>query len=405
MNSIPEVRENIPRELITKWNLGEDPDAVRCPFRAAQKLHDGPDIFYNLGFDLRNLGRAGSWVVTRHSLQKEILQNPGVFSSNRIASFSALIGENWPLVPLEIDPPQHTEYRALMNPLFSPREVNGLEHGVREAAIELIEKAKKDGECEFMEAFGRPFPVGVFMRLMGLPLAEMPTFLQWEKDILRGDTMEARARAAGSIKEYLLELMAKRRKNPTGDLVSFAVTSKVNGEPISDEHVLGICFLLFVGGLDTVAAVLGFTFKELATRPEQQRELRKDPAFINSAVEEYLRAFGVVNTSRFLTQDFEFHGLKFHKGDRVSITTGLASRDGTAYERPNEIDFSRRDVRNLTLSAGPHRCLGSHLARREFMIALQEWMKRVPEFRLKEGETPIAHATGVWGVDYLPLVW
>lgn len=405
MNSTPEIRQDIPREFVQEWDLAQDPDAVQCPFHAAKKLHDGPDIFYNLTFDLRNQGQAGNWVVTRRALQKEILQNPAVFSSHRIAGFSALLGEDWPLVPLEIDPPEHAEYRALVNPLFSPREVNDLEESVRQSAIDLIDKAKKEGECEFMQAFGRPFPVGVFMRLMGLPLEEMPTFLQWEEDILRGKSIEARAQAAGSIKDYLLELIAKRRKNPTGDLVSFAVRGKINGQPIPEDHILGLCFLLFVGGLDTVAAVLGFTFKELATHPEQQSALRKNPDLTMPAVEEYLRAFGVVTTSRFLTRDFEFHGFNFRRGDRVSITTGLASRDDMAYERPDEIDFHRRDVRNLTLSAGPHRCLGSHLARREFMVALQEWMKRVPEFRIKGGQTPIVHSTGVWGVDYLPLVW
>ena len=405
MSLRPSPREEIPKELIKKWDLAEDPDATDCPYHTVDKLHAEPDIFYNLEDDIRNRGQAGSWVVTRYELQKEILQNPEVFSSHRIASFSALVGEDWPLVPLELDPPEHSEYRALVNPLFAPRKVNDLEGSVRQSAVDLIEKVQHTGECEFMEDFGRPFPVGVFMRLMGLPLEEMATFLKWEENLLRGNSIEARVQAAGNIKQYLLDLIAKRRKNPTGDLVSFAVTSKVNDRPISDEHVLGLCYLLFVGGLDTVAAVLGFTFKELATHPEQQCQLRSEPELITRAVEEYLRAFGVVTTSRFLTQDFEFHGVTFREGDRISIATGLASRDSNTYERPHEIDFRRRNTRHVSFSAGPHRCLGSHLARREFMIALEEWMNRIPEFRIKEGTTPVVHGTGVWGVDHLPLAW
>jgi len=154
-----------------------------------------------------------------------------------------------------------------------------------------------------------------------------------------------------------------------------------------------------------VAATLGFTFRELARRPELQRQLRADPGLIPDAVEELIRAFGVVTTSRFLTRDFEFHGVTMHKGEMVTMPFGVASRDDTEYDKPDVVDFSRENTRNISFAAGPHRCIGSHLARREFRIALEEWTQRVPEFRIKDGETPVAHSAGVWGVDYLPLVW
>lgn len=404
MNETSSPRADIPAELIRQWDLQQDPDSAKCPYHAADKLHDGPDIFYNLIQDPR-FDVPGMWVVTRYELQKEVLQNPDLFSSQRIAAFSSLLGEDWPLVPLELDPPEHADYRALVNPLFAPMKVNDLEDSVRQAAVDLVEKARAQGGCEFMEAFGRPFPVGVFMRLMGLPLEEMPIFLEWEEDLLRGSNIEARVGAASNIKQYLLDLIDKRRKNPVDDLVSFAVTSKISGKPMPDERILGMCYLLFVGGLDTVAATLGFTFREMATQPEQQRQLRADPELIVSAVEEYVRAFGVVTTNRYVTEDAEFHGIQLRKGDRVSIPLGLASRDSHAYDEPHKIDFMRRNTRNMSFGGGPHRCLGSHLARREFKIALEEWTNRIPEFRVKEGESPVVHSTGVWGVDYLPLTW
>jgi len=405
MNALADRPNDIPQEFVKRWSLPEVPEAATCPFRAADGLRAGPDIFYNLLDEPRNLGAPGHWIVARHSLQKEILQNPEVFSSRRIAGFSALIGEDWPLVPLELDPPEHGQYRDLVNPLFSPRRINELEGGVREAAIELIEVVRKQGGCEFMEAFGRPFPVGVFMRLMGLPLEDMPTFLDWEENLLRGPSMEARISAATSINSYLLDLIATRRRKPTDDLVSFAIKSELDGKPWSDERVLGFCYLLFVGGLDTVAAVLGFSFREMAMRPEQQREIRASAEIVPHAVEEYLRAFGVVQTSRYLTRDFEFHGFKWKKGERVVIHTSLGSRDDTFYDNPHEIDFHRRETRHLSLAAGPHRCLGAHLARRELSIALEEWARRVPEFRITNGEQTVVHALGVMGVDHLPLSW
>jgi len=151
--------------------------------------------------------------------------------------------------------------------------------------------------------------------------------------------------------------------------------------------------------------VLGFTFQEMAAHPEQQRVIKRDKSIIPQALEEYLRAFGVVETFRYLTRDYEFHGNQLKKGERVVIHTSYSSRDDTFYENPHEIDFNRKETRHLTLAAGPHRCLGAHLARREFQIALEEWSTRVPEFRLTEGAEAIVHAVGVMGVDYLPLSW
>lgn len=393
-----------PASLVRPWDLSKDPEAAICPYHAAAKLHDGPPIFFVPGEeDPRARGLGGHWVVTRYELQREVLQNAEVFSSHLISGFSRLIGEEWPLVPLELDPPEHSKYRMLLNPLFSPAKINELEAGVRQQAVDLIEKVRGDGGCEFMEAFGRPFPVGVFMRLMGLPLEEMDAFLHWEENLLRGETLAARAEAALSIKNYLLGLIALRRARPTGDLASFVANAEIDGERIPDERALGACYLLYVGGLDTVAATLGFTFRELAQRPELQRQLRADPSLIPDAVEELIRAFGVVTSNRYLTRDFEFHGVQLHKGDMVSIPFGVASRDPKEYPDPHLIDFKRENTRNISFAAGPHRCIGSHLARREFKIALEEWMQRAPEFRL--AEPPVVHSTGVWGVDRLKLVW
>jgi cytochrome P450 len=404
MSTLIAERPDVPADLIKLWDLPSDPEAAVDPYRAAAKLHQGPDVFYNTNSQDPRAPN-GYWVVTRYELQREVLQNAEVFSSHLISGFSRLIGEEWPLVPLELDPPEHSQYRMLLNPLFSPAKINDIEAGVRQAAVDLIEKVRADGGCDFMEAFGRPFPVGVFMRLMGLPLEEMPTFLGWEEGLLRGETIEARASAARSIKDYLVRMIADRRAKPIGDLASFVANAQIDGKPIPDERALGICYLFFVGGLDTVAATLGFTFREMAQRPELQRQLRANPAIASDAVEELIRAFGVVTTNRYLTRDFEFHGVKMKKGEMVSVPFGVASRDETEYANPHLVDFTRENTRNISFAAGPHRCIGSHLARREFRIALEEWSARVPEFRIKPGETPIVHSVGVWGVDYLPLVW
>ena len=406
MSELAMKHADIPEDLVRPWDLAADPDAAVCPYHAAAKLKDAPPLFFMPNTtDPRLAPKGGAWVTARYDIARDVLQNADLFSSHLISGFSRLIGEEWPLVPLELDPPEHMKYRMLLNPLFAPGKINALEEGVRQQAVDLIEKVRQDGGCEFMEAFGRPFPVGVFMRLMGLPLEEMPTFLEWEEGLLRGETTAAKARAAQEIKDYLVDLIKERRARPTGDLVSFVVQSEVDGKPIPDERALGVCYLFFVGGLDTVAATLGFTFRELAEKPVLQAQLRADPAIIPDAVEEFIRAFGVVTTSRYLTRDAEFHGVLLKKGDIVSVPFGVGSRDADEYPDPHKIDFARENTRNISFSAGPHRCIGSHLARREFKIALEEWTTRVPQFRLKPGETPVVHSMGVWGVDYLPLVW
>lgn len=256
-----------------------------------------------------------------------------------------------------------------------------------------------------MAAFGRPFPVSIFLQLMGLPQEQMARFLGWEDQILHGPNFEARAVAAKAIKSYLLQMIEERRRQPTGDLISFAVTARKAGEPLSDDDVLGICFLLFVGGLDTVASVLGYAFKHLAEHQENQALLRREPALIPNAVEEILRAHAVVQSPRHAARDVNFHGAPMKKGDRVILAGSVAARDERSYPQAQVIDFKRENVSHLTFAVGPHRCLGSHLARRELRIALEQWTTRVPQFRLEPGAVPVTHGTTVFGVDFLPLVW
>jgi cytochrome P450 len=396
-----DVPDHVPRHLVRDWNFPVAPGAQQDPFKAISVLHDGPDIFW--APTVRNDHPA--WVVTRHDLIREVLQDPATFSSKAIAGFSRLLGESWDLIPLEKDPPDHARYRTLMNPLFSPSRVAKIEESVTDTAAALIEKIRAKGEAEFITEFARPFPVTVFLSLMGLPLELTSQFLSWEDGLLHGKTMQDRITAAGAIKQYLQEMIAKRRAAPTDDLISFAVTSEVEGRKLDDEEVLGICYLLFVGGLDTVAALLGFTFKHLAENAESQALLRREPELIPNAIEEFLRAHAPVITARFVTRDTEFHGVSMKAGECISLCTGLAGRDEREFPDPHKIDFRRENQRHITFSAGPHRCIGSHLARREFKIALDLFLSRIPPFRVKTGQTPITHATGVFGVDYLPIVW
>jgi len=397
-------RPDIAPDMVRRWDLARETETVGCPFVAASKLHDGPDIFFNLSDDLRNVD-GGSWIVTRADLQREVLQKSELFSSRGISGFSAILGESWPLMPVELDAPDHMRYRKLINPLFSPRRMDEIEAGVRESAIELIEAVRHRGGCEFMTAYARELPVNVFLRLMGLPLAEVDTFRKWEDEMMHSDDVAVRAGAAHALKAYLLDIIGRRRAEPTDDLISHLVTATLDDRPLDDDAVLGLCFFLYIAGLDTVAATLSFIFATLAEQPDLQNRLRSTPTEIPEAVEELIRAFGTVVTSRYLTEDTVFHGVAMRKGDRVITPLGVASRDPAEYEDANTLNIDRLSTRNISFGAGPHRCIGSHLARREITLTLEEWLARIPEFRLAPNGKPVPNVVTVWGHDTLQLEW
>ena len=398
---LADIPANVPPELVRDWDFAAAPGGDRDPFLAVSVLHEGPDIFWAPRVCYGN----PSWVVTRDALMREVFQDHATFTARKISGFSALMDETFDMIPLEKDPPDHTQYRLLMNPLFSPMRLKAIEESVIGTAEALVEAARIKGECEFMDAFARPFPATVFLSLMGLPLELTPQFLAWEDGILHGRTIEERSSAARSIRDYLRATIEDRRLNPTDDLVSFAIKSQIGGRPVTDDETMGICVLLFIGGLDTVTATLGFAFRHLAMNPQDQQTLRDRPELIKNAIEEFLRAHAPVNTHRYATRDVDFHGVTLRKGDCVMLSPGLGGRDEREFPEPHKIDFERENLRHIAFGAGAHRCIGSHLARREVGIALELWLSRIPPFRVKAGQDVITQPAQPMGVEYLPIVW
>ncbi len=401
------IPQHVPQDLVRNF-LSSHQDAMeRDPFTALRYVYEGEgqDIFFDpLGARLTQPHLPGAWVLTRNADIREVLQDPVLFSSKGITGFSKLLGQDWDLIPVELDPPEHAKFRAIMNPLFSPKRINELEHDIRECASHLVRKAAQRKDCDFNEAFGRPLPVTIFVRLMGLPMEEFDTFMRWEDMVLHSMDMNVRHEGAVEIHNYLKELIAKRKLQPVDDLVSFAVKAEIDGQKLTDDEIMGICFLLFVGGLDTVAASLAFTFKYLAENPEARQRLINEPDLVASAVEEILRTHSVVVTNRIVTQDTTFRDIKMKQGDCVVCYTALGSMDPKEFENTQELILDRSPNRHLAFSTGPHRCLGSHLARREMQIAIKVWLKTIPDFWIPEGAEIKAHG-GIFGLDSLPLCW
>jgi cytochrome P450 len=400
-----DVPAHVPADLVRDFSFWTSPGMQAAPnadpHAAICKARDLPRVFWapKNTFDGR-----GCWMLTRAEDMRAVLQDGVTFSSNR-HFFSPLLKEDWPLVPLEIDPPDHVKFRSLLNPLFAPKPMNAMREGIRERAVQMIEELKPRGSVDFMNDFAFPFAVGVFLQFIGVDSKRLPEFVQWGMDVLHAPEARKRVVAAHQIMDFLLGLYELRRREPANDIATFLVQAQVDGRPLTENELKGYGALIFIGGLDTVASALGFDFQYLANNQEAQQRLRDEPELIPEAADEMLRAFPTVHMVRVATRDTEIQGVAIKAGDRVTCSSILANRDPNEFPDPDTIDFKRQVNRHVAFSYGPHRCVGSHLARREVIVALEEWLKRVPTFRIKEGTAPIAYAGTVLGIESLVLAW
>jgi cytochrome P450 len=396
---------HVPAELVRDfsfWTIpGMPPTPNGRPQEALSFVHEGPRIFYA---PRNTVHGKGTWVITRAEDQRRILQDAATFSSDR-AMYAGALGESWRLVPFESDPPLHSYYRALLNPLLSPKRVAAMEAGARERAVGLIESLRTRGQCEVMQDFAFPFAVGVFLQFIGLPDSRRDEFLGWADQLLHSADVAERHAAMGTIKRFMEGLAALRRREPADDFMTFVTQASVEGRPLTDDEATGMGALIFVAGLDTVASAIGFDLRHLAETPDDQARLRAEPGLTPSAVEEMFRAFSTVQMLRVVAKDVEFEGVKMKAGDWVSCATMIANRDPREFPDPDHIDFNREANRHTAFAYGPHRCLGSHLARRELIIALEEWLSRLPPFRIMEGTAPVARGGFVFSIENLILDW
>lgn len=237
-----------------------------------------------------------------------------------------------------------------------------------------------------------------------MPQEDMATFLEWEHAILRSDSAEPVAAAMKKITEYLSQQCEDRRKNPRDDLISLAVQSEIDGRKLTDDELKGVCFNLFVGGLDTVSTNMSNHFRHLAEFPEDQEFLRKNPDRISDAIDEMMRAYAAVTTIRLCKQDTEIGGVRIKQFDMVMMPTHLAANDPEAFANPEVVDFARKP-RHVSFGYGPHLCIGMHLARREMKIAMEEALAILPSFTIKPGAQIDSFCSGIIGPLTLPLVW
>jgi cytochrome P450 len=345
-------------------------------------------------------------LVTRREHVEDALRKSATFCWSQVPMD---LGNIRPLIPLQIDPPQHVKYRRILDPLFAPKKMALLEGEVVALVKELVDKFADRGSCDFHEEFAVPLPCTVFLRLMGLPLEDLGHFLEWKDNIIRppGVTLDEQApyrRQAGeAVYEYFQAELDRRRTAPTDDLLAQIIAGEVDGVRLTDEEVLDVCFLFIIAGLDTVTDSLDCFFAYLAQEPEQRRLVVGDESVIPSAVEELLRwETPVPAVPRVATEDVEFGGCPVKKGEQVMLVLGSANTDDSSHPGADTVDLQRNPNPHLAFGGGVHRCLGSHLARIELRVALREFHRRIPDYWLPEG-TVLQYTPGLRSLTTLPL--
>ena len=399
-SSIP---SHVPSNLVKRVPFSFGKWTNEVPFdRIFPEIHQGPELIYVPEFAA---GGIGAWIPRRLEDMRSVYQDTAHFTNEGTTPFPIFTNGTWRVLPLESDPPLHSAYRSFLNPLFSPKLTKTMDSKIRRYAREYVARFNPLGSINFVEEFALEFPVKIFLELMGLPQDESKKFVDWTSLVLHSPSVELLISSTNDVIDYLRDQIEDRRKNPKDDLVTKCVQARLDGKrPMTDDEVLGFCFNLFVGGLDTVGTNMVWQIFHLARHIDHQRQLRAQPDLIPDAIEEFMRAYASVMTFRVCVKEVTIRGVQIMPGDKVVLSTTLAGRDPKAFDRPNEIILDRKP-RHISFGFGPHFCVGMHLARREMRIALEEFLAGIPEFRLKSNVVMNTSLHGIVQPDQLILEW
>jgi cytochrome P450 len=346
----------------------------------------------------RSESYGGFYVVSTYDDIDYVIHNPDTFSSYP-ADTPPPPTHQRPLPPFEVDPPDHRNYRRIVDPLFGPKRMNALEPALREAAGQLVQGLVDQGECDFIASFAQPFPSSAFLSLIGLQAdgALRGQLCAWVEEILHAtsagagateDHTAVRVKAARALRSFLSEVLEAGRSEP-GTIFNELFNSSFAGErTLTRDEVLDFSYLLVLAGVDTVTTALGFSFMHLGRRPAIQDELVADQSKIPAAIEELLRFESAVHPSRTVTSPCTLSGVELKPGDRIVIPYASADRDEDVFEQADQIVLERSPNRHFAFGGGSHRCLGSHLARLEMRVAFEEILGRIPRFSIPE-DVPI----------------
>ena len=387
-----------------------DPHYVHAPWTVWDELRTSCPI-------ARTDRRGRTWLPVRyddiaaiaHDLERFSSRDIAVITPGRDLDPTATTMLEAP--PITSDPPTHTWARRLLLPAFGPSAVERQTSVTRAIATELVDAFADAGRADAASDYAQHIPVRVIAQMIGVPIEDEPMFTRWAVTILQeGFTNIVKAAdAAMELISYFAAATETRRavavEDQPEDLITLLVNAQHEGEPLTQRHVIGSCFLLLLAGIDTTWSAIGSGLWHLATHPEDQQRLRNDPSLMPTAVEEILRFYSPVTMARYVAEDTEFAGCPMHRGDKVLMNFPGGNRDPDVFERADEFVIDRAVNRHFAFGSGVHRCLGSNLARMELRVALETWLERIPTFTLSDAETVTWSAGQVRGPRRIPVAW
>ena len=312
---------------------------------------------------------------------------------------------------LRVDPPDHTRLRGLVSKAFTPRAIERMRPRIEEYTDQLLAVLPSRGRMELVSDFAAPLPINVIAEMLGVPLEDRDRFRHWSDEAVRTlgdgtlDDQRAAWAAMQELGEYIGEIADARRRAPREDLISGLVEAEEAGDRLNEKELFATCVLLLVAGNETTTKLIGNSIVALLRNPAQLEILREEPKRIPAAVDELLRYDGPVQlTSRIVVSDREFRGHRLKRGQQLVLVLAAGNRDPERFERPDELDVLRDDVRHLAFSYGLHYCLGAQLAKLEAAIALEALITRLPDLRF-DGDVAWGNNTVLRGPTSLPLAF
>lgn len=394
------------------------PSGEKCPFVRYEdvnipvskpgehlEIHDRKREEARVHYGVAGAENVPFWLFTRMDDVRAAYQNAKLFANESVQP--TMLNPPFKWIPEMLDGEIHTKWRQLLSPLFAPAAVDRLRPKVEQRFDEIISEIAPRGECDYVADIALRFPNTIFMELFGLPVSDADQFQVWETAILHGSgsSSDAGIEAMMAVVGYFSGLVAEKRKKPGEDIVSYALSWEINGAKISDEDILAFCLLMFMAGLDTVAMQLAYSMYHLAKFPDDRAKVLADPDRVwPLAIEEFLRYYAFVTPGRKVMAETEFNGCPVKPGEMIWLPLCAANRDPEAFDHADKVIVDREVNPHIAFGAGPHRCLGSYLARQELLIGLRGWHDRIPNYRINPDIEIIEHG-GQMGLSNLPLIW
>jgi cytochrome P450 len=379
-----------------------DPRWKENPFSIWDELRQVSPVVHTKRF-------RGCYLPTTYEAVRDIAHDTEHFSSRRVIvrdRAAADFQNNISAPPITSDPPEHKAAKQLLLPPFTPDATKKLEPRVRAICNELIDEFVADGKCDAAAHYAKYIPVRAIAHMLGLPENDSDLFIRWIHMAL-----ELSIKDEGQFKQAVLEMSAyfsghieERKRRPTDDLISTLMNVKdKTGQPLDESHVLGSLRLLLIAGIDTTWSAIGASLWHLAKTPADRERLVREPGLMPSAVEELLRAYSPVTMAREVIKETTICGCPIKPGNMVLLSFPAANRDPAMFPDADKVVVDRKENRHAAFGLGIHRCVGSSLARMEMTVALAEWLKRIPDFRLDPaGKVTWSEGT-VRGPRLLPL--